>query len=99
MADNETNTGMNAETGAETDVETSFEDKLKHLEDIVHELEGSGLTLDDALRKFEAGVKLSRLCHRRLDDAEMRIEELVEGGDGEVLHTKQLELETELPEP
>ncbi|MCK5109716.1 MAG: exodeoxyribonuclease VII small subunit [Methanosarcinales archaeon] len=90
---------MNAETGAETDVETSFEDKLKHLEDIVHELEGSGLTLDEALRKFEAGVKLSRLCHRRLDDAEMRIEELVEGGDGEVLHTKQMELETELPEP
>ncbi len=99
MTDNEMNTGINMETGAETDVETSFEDKLKHLEDIVHELEGSGLTLDEALRKFEAGVKLSRLCHKRLDDAEMRIEELVEGGDGEVLHTKQMELETELPEP
>lgn len=99
MAENEMNMGINMETGAETDVETSFEDKLKHLEDIVHELEGSGLTLDEALRKFEAGVKLSRLCHKRLDDAEMRIEELVEGGDGEVLHTKQMELETELPEP
>ena len=99
MTDNETNTRTNVETGAKTDVETSFEDKLKHLEDIVHELEGSGLTLDEALRKFEAGVKLSRLCHKRLDDAEMRIEELVEGGDGEVLHTKQMELETELPEP
>ncbi len=99
MAENERNTGINMETGDETDVETSFEDKLKHLEDIVHELEGSGLTLDEALRKFEAGVKLSRLCHKRLDDAEMRIEELVEGGDGEVLHTKQMELETELPEP
>jgi len=98
MTDNTMNTGINVETGDETDVETSFEDKLKHLEDIVHELEGSGLTLDEALRKFEAGVKLSRLCHRRLDDAEMRIEELVEG-DGEVLHTKQVELETELPEP
>jgi|LGVF01.1.fsa_nt_gb exodeoxyribonuclease VII small subunit len=99
MTDNEMNTGINMETGAETDVETSFEDKLKHLEDIVHELEGSGLTLDEALRKFEAGVKLSRLCHKRLDDAEMRIEELVEGDDGEALHTKQMELETELPEP
>ncbi len=92
MTDNTMNTGINVETGDETDVETSFEDKLKHLEDIVHELEGSGLTLDEALRKFEAGVKLSRLCHRRLDDAEMRIEELVEG-DGEVLHTKQVEID------
>jgi exodeoxyribonuclease VII small subunit len=91
MADNEIDMGMNVETWAET----SFEDALKHLEDIVHELEGSGLTLDDALRKFEAGVKLSRLCHRRLDDAEMRIEELVEG-EGEVLRTKQLEIEPEL---
>ncbi len=98
MADNETNMGMNVETGVETDVETSFEDELKHLEDIVHELEGSGLTLDEALRKFEAGVKLSRLCHRRLDDAEMRIEELVEG-DGAVLHTKQVQIEPELLEP
>ena len=91
MADNETDMEMNVETGAET----SFEDALKHLEDIVHELEGSGLTLDEALRKFETGVKLSRFCHRRLDDAEMRIEELVEG-DGEVLRTKHLEIEPEL---
>ncbi len=98
MADNETNMGMNVETGAKTDAGTSFEDELKYLEDIVHELEGSGLTLDEALRKFEAGVKLSRLCHKRLDDAEMRIEELVEG-DGEVLHTKQVAIEPELPEP
>ncbi len=98
MADNETNTWMDTKTGAETDAGTSFEDELKHLEDIVHELEGSGLTLDEALRKFEAGVKLSRLCHKRLDDAEMRIEELVEG-DGEVLHTKQVAIEPELPEP
>jgi len=98
MADNETNMGINVEMGAEIDVKTSFEDELKHLENIVHELEGSGLTLDEALRKFEAGVKLSRLCHRRLDDAEMRIEELVEG-DREVLHTKPVQIEPELLEP
>lgn len=88
MADNETDMEMNVETGAET----SFEDALKHLEDIVHELEGSGLTLDEALRKFETGVKLSRFCHSRLDDAEMRIEELVEG-EGEVLRTNPVEIE------
>jgi len=89
VADNETDMEMNVETGAET----SFEDALEHLEDIVHELEGAGLTLDEALRKFETGVKLSRFCHRRLDDAEMRIEELVEG-EGEVLRTTQVEIDT-----
>ncbi len=94
MADNETDMRMDVETVAET----SFEDALKHLEDIVHELEGAGLTLDEALRKFETGVKLSRFCHRRLDDAEMRIEELVEG-EGGVLRTKQVEIEPELLEP
>ncbi|RLG24350.1 exodeoxyribonuclease VII small subunit, partial [Methanosarcinales archaeon] len=35
----------------------AFEDALKQLEEIVRELEESGLTLDDALKKFETGVK------------------------------------------
>ena len=60
----------------------TFEDALAELEDIVHELEESGLTLEDALLKFETGVKLSRLCNKELDDAEMRIEQLTEGEDG-----------------
>lgn len=67
---------------SDSEEDIPFEDTLRQLEDIVHELEESGLTLDDALKKFETGVKLSRLCHRRLDDAEMRIEELVEGEEG-----------------
>jgi len=90
MADDEMNMKTNVESGAET----SFEDALKQLEEIVHELEGAGLTLDEALRKFETGVKLSRFCHRRLDDAEMLIEELVEG-KGDVLRTEQVKIEPE----
>ncbi len=69
----------------------AFEDALKQLEDIVRELEESGLTLDDALKKFETGVKLSRLCHKRLDDADMRIEQLIEGGEG--VCTERVEIE------
>jgi len=38
----------------------AFEDALKQLEDIVRELEESGLTLDDALKKFETGGLNSR---------------------------------------
>lgn len=63
--------------------EITFEDALKQLEEIVHELEESGSTLDNALKRFETGVGLSRLCNRRLDDAEMRIEQLVEGDSDE----------------
>jgi len=69
----------------------AFEDALKQLEDIVHELEESELTLDDALKKFEIGVKLSRLCHKRLDDADMRIEQLIEGDEG--VRTERVEIE------
>ena len=63
--------------------EITFEDALKQLEEIVHELEESGSTLDNALKRFETGVGLSRLCNRRLDDAEMRIEQLIEGDSDE----------------
>ena len=69
----------------------TFEDALVELEDIVHELEESGLTLEDALLKFETGVKLSRLCNKELDDAEMRIEQLTEGEDG--VRTERVEIE------
>lgn len=69
----------------------TFEAALAKLEDIVHELEESGLTLEDALMKFETGVKLSRLCNKELDDAEMRIEQLTEGEDG--VRTERLEIE------
>ena len=69
----------------------TFEDALAELDDIVHELEESGLTLEDALLKFETGVKLSRLCNKELDDAEMRIEQLTEGEGG--VWTESVEIE------
>lgn len=73
----------------------TFEDALKQLEEIVHELDESELTLDNALAKFETGVALSRLCHRQLDDAEMRIEQLVEADceGGVEVRTEQMALE------
>ena len=73
------------------DENITFEDALTELEDIVHELEESGLTLEDALLKFETGVKLSRFCNKGLDDAEMRIEQLIEGEEG--VCTERVEIE------
>jgi exodeoxyribonuclease VII small subunit len=63
--------------------EPLFEDALAGLERIVQSLEGGDLPLDDALKLFEEGVRLSRLCNAKLDEAEKRIEILMKGADGE----------------
>ena len=63
--------------------EPRFEEALAGLERIVRDLEGGDLPLDDALRLFEEGVRLSRLCSAKLDEAEKRIEILMKGADGE----------------
>ena len=59
-----------------------FESALKSLEDIVVQLEGGDLTLDRALELFEEGVKISRFCHTKLEEAERRVETLVKTADG-----------------
>ena len=60
-----------------------FEDALAGLERIVRELEGGDLPLDDALKLFEEGVRLSRFCSAKLDEAEKKIEILTRSADGE----------------
>lgn len=60
----------------------SFEESLKELEHIVTQLEAGDLALDDSLKLFEDGVKLSRECRERLTAAERRIEVLMKEADG-----------------
>lgn len=60
----------------------TFEDAMKRLEEIVKKMEGLEMGLDESLLLFEEGIHLSRICSRRLDEAEHRLEQLVEGGDG-----------------
>ena len=62
--------------------EQTFEGSLKRLEEIVAELEGNKLALEQSLEVFEEGVKLVRLCAGRLDEAERRIELLLADKDG-----------------
>ena len=59
-----------------------FECALKRLEEIVKKLENGELPLDSALELFEEGVKLSRFCHARLEEAERRVEILLKNGSG-----------------
>lgn len=60
----------------------SFEASLNDLEKIVKTLEEGELPLEESLKLFEEGVKLSRECRERLTQAERRIEVLMKDGDG-----------------
>jgi exodeoxyribonuclease VII small subunit len=54
-----------------------FEDALGRLETIVQTLERGELSLDESLKAFEEGVKLSKSCLKLLDDAERRVDILL----------------------
>jgi exodeoxyribonuclease VII small subunit len=62
--------------------EGSFESSYKELESIVQQLEAGDLPLEKSLELYEQGVRLWRECHKRLDEAERRVEILLEGNDG-----------------
>jgi exodeoxyribonuclease VII small subunit len=59
-----------------------FEDALQRLEQIVDQLEGGDLALDDSLKVFEEGVALARRCAKYLEEAEKRIELLTKDDTG-----------------
>jgi exodeoxyribonuclease VII small subunit len=61
--------------------EMSYEDSLERLEQIVQRLESGQLPLDESLRLFEEGTNLTKLCQKRLTEAELRIERLMADGE------------------
>jgi len=63
--------------------ETGFEESMGELERIVEELEGGELTLDQSLAHYEKGMALAQRLTHTLDQAEKRIERLVESDTGE----------------
>lgn len=62
--------------------EIKFEKALEKLEKIVEDLESGQVDLDEALKKYEEGVKLSRICQQRLSQAEKKIQVLTRALDG-----------------
>ncbi|HMH12173.1 MAG TPA: exodeoxyribonuclease VII small subunit [Edaphobacter sp.] len=74
----------------------SFEEQLTALEGVVERLERGELTLDESVRLFEEGVKLSEACKKELETAEGRIQVLVERGRG--LIAADLEVEDDVEE-
>jgi exodeoxyribonuclease VII small subunit len=69
-----------------------FEEHLTQLETVVEKLERGDLTLDESLRLFEEGMKLSQACKAELEQAEGRIQVLMEGKDGAM---RAADMETE----
>jgi exodeoxyribonuclease VII small subunit len=59
-----------------------FEEHLTQLETVVERLEKGDLTLDESVRLFEEGMKLSLACKTELERAEGRVQVLVEGKGG-----------------
>ena len=53
--------------------EKSFESAMIELEELVTKIETGNLSLEDSLKEFENGVKLSRVCQAALKDAEKRV--------------------------
>ena len=60
----------------------TFESSLQELERIVRSLENGDLALEESLKLFEDGVKLSRECQERLSQSERRIEVLLKDVSG-----------------
>ncbi|MCW3129128.1 MAG: exodeoxyribonuclease VII small subunit [Methanophagales archaeon] len=62
----------------------TFEDAMKRLESIVETLGEGNLSLEDSLKIFEEGMELCRFCNKKLDEAEYKVEKLMEREGGEI---------------
>jgi exodeoxyribonuclease VII small subunit len=59
----------------------NFEESLRNLESLVKQLEQGDLSLEESLKAFEVGIKLTRECSKQLDEAEQKVSVLVGEGD------------------
>ena len=64
--------------------EMKFEDALSRLEKIVSYLENGSLSLDEALGRYEEGIRLSKTCAKKLEAARRKVEILLKSEDGSV---------------
>jgi exodeoxyribonuclease VII small subunit len=58
-------------------MEKTFEEAVVELEKLVQTLEDGECSLDESMKMFEEGMKLSKYCNEKLQNAEKRIVELV----------------------
>ena len=63
---------------AKTKKSVDFEEALDQLEELVEDMENGDLTLEESLKAFEQGIKLTRECQTALSQAEQKVQMLVE---------------------
>ena len=66
---------------ADSDPNLSFEQALANLEDIIHQMESGKAPLESLVNHYQTGVKMLKLCRKKLSSAEMKIKEVQEIGD------------------
>ncbi len=62
----------------------TFESAIRRLEGIVQALESGDLGLDEALKKFQEGIKLSQFCSNKLDETEKKVSILLKDEEGNI---------------
>ena len=73
-----------AETGSESIQDLPFEEALKRLETIVESMEAQDLPLETLLARYAEGTRLSQFCQSKLNEAELKIQQLEKGPKGEL---------------
>ena len=66
-------------------VQVKFEKAMERLEKIVEDLEKGELDIDKSLEIFEEGIQMSRVCSKKLREAESKIEKLTRNQKGELV--------------
>jgi exodeoxyribonuclease VII small subunit len=61
----------------------SFEEAMQELERVVSQLESGNAPLDQSISLYERGEALRKRCDTRLKDAELRVQKIIQGADGE----------------
>ena len=67
-----------------------FEEAYQELTTIIDQLESGSMTLDDSMALFERGRKLVLICEDQLDNAELKVSQLLGDSDGN-MHTEEIE--------
>ncbi|ROQ90800.1 exodeoxyribonuclease VII small subunit [Desulfosoma caldarium] len=79
--------GAEAQSRTKRKKTENFEEAMKRLEQIVEKLEKGDMPLEQAIEAFTEGVGLVRLCHEKLEEAEKKVQKLVQGEDGRWITT------------
>lgn len=78
------NPGANVQKNKDDIAVMSFEQALKELETIVRKLESGQGELEASIADFERGTALKEHCQKKLTDARMKVEKIMQAADGSV---------------